>query len=344
MPEITETSLSNLKNDEIAAHLPPEVLQFLVRSVPSRPLWKWLGGEEQTALLHDLTRGFQRTANALRQPIVRNRLSDHLRHDNKTFQALLAQWGQSSPPPPIVSETQSLSDDELNAQLPSLLQRHGPEALLLSLLLNERRAALDTWETLDESTLEITVNTDTAPDHDAISEASTADGMSSHPSTRDEAETQAKMQDQRDAAEQALQKERGEKHRWRDAAHTAQKELKAVQAQLQNETRTLSCAPKQESRAPRLGCTQRRKLKSGSTREARALSKARPHLKSCKQQNTRFDAAVAPGAAIHEDLRKQHASQTIKLRRPRKNFSLPRPQRRAQTATNKHRQHHSTGD
>src|SRR4028119_569708 len=157
MSEITHTSLSNLNNDEIAAQLPPEVLQFLVRSVPSRALWKWLGEAEQTSLLHDLTRGFQRTANALRQPIVRNRLTDHLRHDNKTFQVLLAQWGQGSPPPQIISETQALSDDELNAQLPSLLQRYGVEALLLSLLLNERRAALDTWETLDESVLQAIV-------------------------------------------------------------------------------------------------------------------------------------------------------------------------------------------
>jgi hypothetical protein len=314
MPEITETSLSNLKNDEIAAHLPPEVLQFLVRSVPSRPLWKWLGGEEQTALLHDLTRGFQRTANALRQPIVRNRLSDHLRHDNKTFQALLAQWGQSSPPPPIVSETQSLSDDELNAQLPSLLQRHGPEALLLSLLLNERRAALDTWETLDESTLEITVNTDTAPDHDAISEASTADGMSSHPSTRDEAETQAKMQDQRDAAEQALQKERGEKHRWRDAAHTAQKELKAVQAQLQNETRTLQLRAKQEERRAAATATLAEETQKRLDREARRLRQSEATSEELQTENKRLKRQLRQAQQIHEDLRKQLASQQLKLR------------------------------
>jgi hypothetical protein len=225
----------------------PEVLQFLVRSVPSRALWKWLGEDEQTSLLHDLTRGFQRTANALRQPIVRNRLTDHLRHDNETFQVLLAQWGQSSPPPPIISETQALSDDELNAQLPSLLQRYGVEALLLSLLLNERRAALDTWETLDESVLQAIVEGEAAQNK-RRPEAGTMDNAAAQPSTRDDAETQAKVQAQREAAEQALQKERDEKNRWRDAAHAAQKELKTVQAQLQQETQALQLRAKQEER------------------------------------------------------------------------------------------------
>jgi DNA repair exonuclease SbcCD ATPase subunit len=307
MSEINKTSLSNLNNDEIAAHLPPEVLQFLVRSVPSRALWKWLSEKEQTALLQDLTRGFQRTANTLRQPIVRNRLTDHLRHDNKTFQTLLAQWSQSSPPPPVVSETLTLPDEELNVQLPSLLQRHGIEALLLSLLANERRAALDTWETLDESALQATAN-------------ATEEGCVAQPSTRDateaqvEAEARAKAQAQRDAAEQTLQKERGEKNKWRDAAHTAQKEVKALHAQLQHETQALQLRAKQEERRAVAAATLAEETQKKLDREARRLKQSETAAEELQTENKRLKRQLRQAQQIHEDLRKQLASQQMRLR------------------------------
>jgi hypothetical protein len=314
MSEITQTSLSNLNNDEIAAHLPPEVLQFLVRSVPSRALWKWLSEEEQTALLHDLTRGFQRTANALRQSIVRNRLTDHLRHDNKTFQALLALWGQNSPPP-VVNDVQALSDDELNAQLPSLLHRHSTEALLLSLLLNERRAALDTWETLDESSLSSVVNDDAAQNHNATGEVTSAKSAATQSRTGDgAAEAAARAQAQRDAFEQALQKERGEKNRWRDAAHAAQKELKALQGQMQLETQTLQLRAKQEERRAAASATVAEETRKRLEREARRRKQSEAASEELQTENKRLKRQLRQAQQMHEDLRKQLASQQMKLR------------------------------
>lgn len=314
MSEIKQTSLSNLNNKEIAAHLPPEVLQFLVRSVPSRALWKWLSEEDQTALLHDLTRGFQRTANALRQPIVRNRLSDHLRHDHTTFQALLAQWSQSSPPPPVVSETQALPDEELNAQLPSLLQRYGVEALLLSLLANERRAALDAWEALDESALQTTASQATA--------SAAEENCAAQPSTLDAAEAQveaeaaarARAQAQSDAAEQALQKERGEKNKWRDVAHAAQKELKTAQAQLQQETQALQLRAKQEERRALTATSLAEETQKKLDRETRRLKQSETASEELQTENKRLKRQLRQAQQIHEDLRKQLASQQIKLR------------------------------
>jgi hypothetical protein len=299
MSEITETSLSNLNKEEIAAHLPPEVLQFLVRSVPSRALWKWLGEDGQTALLHDLTRGFQRTTSALRQPIVRNRLTDHLRHENATFQVLLAQWGQSSPPPPVVSEIQALSDQELNAQLPSLLQRHGAEALLLSLLWNERRAALDALENLDESALQATLKDEAAPETSQV-----------QTSTQSIAKAEARSE----AAEQALEKERAEKNKWREAAHAAQKEAKALQVQTQGEAQTLQLRLKQEERRAVAAATLAEETQKKLDRESRRLKQSETASEELQIENKRLKRQLRQAQQIHEDLRKQLASHQIKLR------------------------------
>ena len=134
---VAEATTPLASTESLVKELPEEVVAFLVRSTPARALWDWLSEPARTALLHSSTRGFQRTAGALRQPMVRSRLLRHLYEHPADFKTVLKLWGEATPPPHVVPEIRALTDEAtLESQLPDLWHRHGAEAVLLTLMLD----------------------------------------------------------------------------------------------------------------------------------------------------------------------------------------------------------------
>ena len=86
--------------EALVKELPEEVLAFLVRSTPGRALWDWLCEPVRAGLLNSSTRGFQRTANALRQPMVRSRLIRHLYEHPADFKVVPEIMGRGHAPAP----------------------------------------------------------------------------------------------------------------------------------------------------------------------------------------------------------------------------------------------------
>ncbi len=58
----------------IARRLPPDVVAWLLQNIPPKALWSFLNGEKRVELLHTATRGFQRTPQIVKQPVVRARM------------------------------------------------------------------------------------------------------------------------------------------------------------------------------------------------------------------------------------------------------------------------------
>lgn len=129
--------------------LPPEILDFLIRTLPSRALWAWLNEKPQAKLQAKVVQGFRATAEVLRQPVARARFVSHLQNSEEDFQMLLKLWAEDSPKILEAVRTQE-NDETLVAQLPVLQGLYGGEALVLALLHEEREAVLEAWTEIGE--------------------------------------------------------------------------------------------------------------------------------------------------------------------------------------------------
>src|SRR5690606_33270220 len=118
--------------------LPVEVLEFLVRTTPSRTLWKWLNENAQSQLRFRIIQGFRASTDSLRQPVVRTRLVSHLQNSEGDFKAILQLWEESTPS--VLCAVRELDDDALMDQRVSLQSRFGHEAVTLALLHEERES------------------------------------------------------------------------------------------------------------------------------------------------------------------------------------------------------------
>ena len=129
--------------------MPPEILEFLVRTLPSRELWAWLNETSQEKLRPKIAQGFRATAEVLRQPIARARLVSHLQSAPGDGSTLLKLWGENSPK--ILEAIKESDDAILISKLPILQARHGEEAILVALLHNERDAVLEALADMEET-------------------------------------------------------------------------------------------------------------------------------------------------------------------------------------------------
>ncbi len=94
---------------------------FLVRSAPTREVWLLLGKPENAPVKMRITKGFQRTVNSLRLPVVRHRLHDELRNSPELAAQILHLWASTSPPPPSIEAAAEFeADDNLLDQIPEL--------------------------------------------------------------------------------------------------------------------------------------------------------------------------------------------------------------------------------
>ncbi|MDQ3812384.1 MAG: hypothetical protein M3347_00365 [Armatimonadota bacterium] len=311
---------------EAISGLPEEILAFLVRSAPPRDVWAWLNAEERRPLMHKLTRGFQRTANTLRQTVVRSRLVHHLQSDHAAWQALLSLWGEATPPPKAVSEVRALNDEALLEQLPALWHWLGPEPLLLALLLDNRRAALDALDTLAEQELAAEEESDTQP-RDSAEEG---DQPQSLPDIKPE---RRKLSRRRDDALQSeelasvtdeLATAQAQIAEWRQRAERAEAVLAAGQTehtaalaalreQGQAEARSLNLQLKQEQHRAAATQEKLKETKHLLDRTARRLKNAEKEATELTTENKRLKRQLRSQQQHGEELRKQLASATTKL-------------------------------
>lgn len=129
--------------------LPGEVLEFLVRTVPTGALWQWLNNEAQNSLRFRVLQGFRANAESLRQPVVRARLVAHLQNSQGDSATLLNLWGERTPA--VLAAVGKFDDTALLPELPSLQSTFGREALTLALLHEERESVLEMWIEQEEN-------------------------------------------------------------------------------------------------------------------------------------------------------------------------------------------------
>lgn len=115
---------------------PIETFEALLKILPARELWAWLNEDEQFGLLHAITRGFQRTPNALKQNAVRKRFASHLQKHPGEAAPLLALWAKSEPA--VLPQLRALDETTLHDALPALIRSHGADATLFALAREER--------------------------------------------------------------------------------------------------------------------------------------------------------------------------------------------------------------
>ena len=120
--------------------------EFLVRSAPTRETWALFSRPENLVVQMRATKGFQRTANSLRLPVVRHRLQDELKTHPELTEKLLQLWHNTTPPPPSVTAIQEFGTDvDMLLHLPDLNHRFNPEVVLLTLLSQHRYQAIQQW-------------------------------------------------------------------------------------------------------------------------------------------------------------------------------------------------------
>jgi hypothetical protein len=298
-----ETEVSPCLAERLAAagDLPPELLAFLVRSVPPRALWAWLNKPDQARLLQLSTRGFQRNAGALRQPNVRKRLEAHLQKTSDDVAQLIELWAESKPE--SLEAVSATSSEELQDALPALWRRFGGEALFLSLLAaNCDDASLEAYLALDaegvgEEEMENSAST--------VESDSTSDTEPLLPPRDIEAELEA--------ARTEAQNARVEAQSMLERAQRSSRELSAMRAHSSREVQNAQAAEKKAERraiAAETELAETKKLLDRTARRQRHVEAERDELaidaKRTKKQ-------LRQAQQIQEDLRKQIASLHAKL-------------------------------
>lgn len=137
----------------LAYVLPEEVSAFLIRATAPQTVWTWLSSESKSLIATNITKGFQRPAQAMRNPVVRGRILKFLQENRIELWNLLFLWGQERPS--IVADLAAHPDDgELRSQLPALLKKHGPEALAAGLAQQGREGLLAALTEIPDEELE----------------------------------------------------------------------------------------------------------------------------------------------------------------------------------------------
>jgi hypothetical protein len=303
-----------MASEEFVKELPEEVLGFLVRSAPSREVWKWLSDEKRRELLAKVTRGFQRTANALRQPQVRNRLTQHLRVETEAFFNFLHLWGETKPEPHAVTDVRALPDDEaLIAQLPQLWHHHGAEALLLALVLDNRRTALDALDSVAEQVIEdVTASAEQDESPPEEETGSIADQLEQMVSEAEEwRQRAAAAQTTARAAEANLQQVQAV---LTTAREQQRREAHAYQTQIKQEQRRVVSAEENLQETKKLFDRASRRLKSSEKETADLLAESKRLKRQLRRQQQ-----------LNEELRKQLTQVTAKLQSVEEAKAAARP-------------------
>ncbi len=231
------------------------------------------------------------------------RLADHLRHHAADFTVLLHLWGATDPPTARV--VRALPEDQAFAEnLPTLLRRHGPEALLLSLLLDKRRAALESWQNLQaqaDATAEATAQ-----------QGEAADDMPATPALA----TSAAIEEKKRGEE--LRRARTEAHEARVEAARLRDELNNLRLRTQKESQAatlrLQQQEKQGAAAQAQSETQLQEARTTLDRTARRLKQNEKSVEELAVENKCLKRQLRQGQQLQEELRKRLANADARLR------------------------------
>jgi hypothetical protein len=291
-PEIADATAN-----ELIAELPEEVLAFLVRAVPNRDAWTWLGKDENYGLLSGVTRGFQRNPQALRQPVVRTRLTRHFAQHPEITQQWLLLWAGSKPR--VLEEVRELAEDEaLHTQLATLWHRHGAEALILSLVLEGRRAALDALDNVAE--VEVS---EEEPSTEEVADAPDETTEAIAPDLHAEIERLQTQRDEWRARSEALQNQNTQ----------LQSTLSAAQEKQKLQTREMTAGAKREKLRADNAEAKLHETEKLFDRTARRLRSLEKEHEETAHENKRLKRQYRRGQEINEELRKQIAQLLSKL-------------------------------
>ncbi|HEX9996230.1 MAG TPA: hypothetical protein VGB45_03740 [Abditibacterium sp.] len=117
----------------------PDVLDYLLQSVPAKSLWKFLGAKNRTELLQKVTKGFQRTPQIVRQSVVRSRLVQHFEKNPEQNYLLLALWSENESHAALLNRVSCESDEaEIESKLPLLIHKNGVFAVVAALCVAAR--------------------------------------------------------------------------------------------------------------------------------------------------------------------------------------------------------------
>ena len=106
--------------------LSPKIIDYLLQSISAKRLWKFLGAKNRAELLQKATKGFQRTPQIVRQPVVRARLTQHFEKNPRENYLLLSMWGEDEAHAPLLNRVKCEADEgELAEKLPLLIRKHG---------------------------------------------------------------------------------------------------------------------------------------------------------------------------------------------------------------------------
>jgi chemotaxis protein histidine kinase CheA len=298
---------SNEENSSPA--LPPEIPAFLVRIIPPRTIWKWLQNEERSGLLDTITRGFQKSATVLRQPIVRSRLSDILLREEKLFANFLQLWGETTPA--IVKETETLPEDNFLDELRALTARNGLAATTAALLYLNRQDALEQLDTIEEP------------------EVTAASGATSEiTSTHEETSALQKQLKEAHKRVETVQRRADENQK---RVETLKTELATQKSQSAQETRELQTRLKAAERNSAKNEADLTEAQKRLDRAERRLRQSETTLEETQAENKRLHRQLRQSQQLHEELRKQIAGLTLRLREIEETAQRPKPSAKPET-------------
>ena len=284
--------------ERLGADVQQAMLQFLVRSAPTRELWKLLGQSEHLPLQARLTKGFQRTAGALRQTPVRNRLVHEMQASSTLTVHLLHLWTETSPTV-LITVREAEQDEALTAQLPQLWKRFGTESLFWSLFVEGRESVLTTWT-------EQIANGELAPDDEI--EASQPD------------ERSILAEVVSPSLEKPLQEAREAAAKWKTRAELAESKLRAAESAFTSE-RSEHSKQNQELRAQarqqeNRSAVEHQKLTESEKnldRTARKLKSTEKQLEDVETESKRLKKQVRQQQELNEELKKEAAGLHAKI-------------------------------
>lgn len=264
-------------------------LEFLVRSAPTRELWKLLGQSEHLPLQSRVTKGFQSTAGALRQTPVRNRLVHEMQASFALTAHLLHLWTETSPTV-LLTVREAEQDEALTAQLPQLWKRFGTEALFWSLFVERREPVMEAWT-------QQVANGDTAPDEPEASEPAKAVEEATPP-----------------ASDKALKEARDAAAKWKTRAESAESKMRAAESALTTEraeysklTQELRAQARQEENRYAAEHQKFAESEKNLDRATRKLKSTEKHFEELETDNKRLKKQVRQQQELNEELKKEAA-------------------------------------
>ncbi len=291
-----EAAPAKLSWDLVASRMSADFIgrcwDFMVRTAPTREVWALLGKPEHAPVKMRITKGFQRTANSLRLPVVRHRLQDELALNAELTAKILLIWATTTPKPTSLTAVEDFeADDNLFDQIPDLCHRFGHEATMLSLLALRRYQVITLWS---EKVASSEWSLETPATEDAVGEEAPNEQPNNEKQLAAANEEIRKLQQNLEKSEQKLRQ--------------AQASLISAKDNFARETHELQARLKQEENR---FVREHEKLEDDERlldRTTRKLKSAEKQVEELEAENKRQKKQVRQQQEVNEELQKEIAA------------------------------------